>query len=177
MLKTVCLIGVPGSGKTTLFRSVLSYFPSRAYFASGLLKGECWHENNKPFYVFGTYQGTVFDGTDRLSMAVQPDAEKFMRSASGSVILFEGDRLGNQSFLSLAAELGELKVFCLQNPEETVLQRRLFRGSKQSEIWLKGRASKVRALCEKTGATFLSTASTEMAEASIKKILSEIRPL
>jgi hypothetical protein len=95
-------------------------------------------------YVLGKYEeGETFAGTDRLSMAVQPIAQEFVSECTSN-ILFEGDRIFNQSFLEFAMGLPEveLDVVFLKVPKDILEQRYVDRGSDQSETFLKGRATK-----------------------------------
>jgi hypothetical protein len=95
-------------------------------------------------YILGKYDdGETFAGTDRLSMAVQPVAQEFVRETTSN-ILFEGDRIFNQSFLEFAMGLPntDLQVIYLKVPDAMLKERYAERGSDQSETFLKGRATK-----------------------------------
>ena len=76
-------------------------------------------------------------------MAVQPIAQEFVSECTSN-ILFEGDRIFNQSFLEFAMGLPntELDVIFLKVPKDLLEQRYKDRGSDQSETFLKGRATK-----------------------------------
>lgn len=103
--------------------------------------------------VLGKYDNaSVFGGTDMLSLAVQPDAEKFvLRPLAGlNGILFEGDRLSNASFMAVCKTAGEMRLVVL-TPSRTVLEERRSKrvaevGKVQNKTWLKGRESKVDSL-------------------------------
>jgi hypothetical protein len=95
-------------------------------------------------YILGKYdEGEVFAGTDRLSMAVQPPMQEWIASHNCNV-LFEGDRIFNQSFLEFAMGLPdtELHIVFLSAPKTTLEQRYKDRGSDQSEQFLRGRETK-----------------------------------
>ena len=95
-------------------------------------------------YILGKYQvGETFAGTDRLSMAVQPEMQKWIQTHNCN-ILFEGDRIFNQSFLEFAMGLPdtELQVIYLKAPKDILEQRYKDRGSDQSEQFLRGRETK-----------------------------------
>jgi hypothetical protein len=76
-------------------------------------------------------------------MAVQPIAQEFVLQSTSN-ILFEGDRIFNQSFLEFCSGLPntDLRVVFLKVPKEILEDRYKERGSDQSETFLKGRETK-----------------------------------
>jgi len=96
-------------------------------------------------YILGKYEeGEVFSGTDRMSMAVQPEAIKFLSTLNdSSVVLYEGDRLFTSSFLEDCAEKYTLEIIYLSTLKEVRTTRYAERGSNQNETWLRGRESKI----------------------------------
>ena len=99
---------------------------------------------DRDLYVLGKYdEGETFAGTDRLSMAVQPPLQEWIASHNCN-ILFEGDRVFNQSFLEFCMGLPntELQVVYLKAPKDLLEQRYKDRGSDQSEQFLRGRETK-----------------------------------
>lgn len=142
MRKIVAVGGSPGTGKTTLFRKFMEAHSWEKVEPKKMLPALYCKELD--LYVLGKYEeGETFAGTDRLSMAVQPIAQEFV-SECKSNILFEGDRIFNQSFLEFAMGLPEveLDVVFLKAPKAILEQRYADRGSDQSETFLKGRATK-----------------------------------
>lgn len=142
MRKLIAVGGSPGTGKTTLFRKFMQNFQWETVEPKKMLPALYCKELD--LYVLGKYEdGETFAGTDRLSMAVQPIAQEFV-SETKSNILFEGDRIFNQSFLEFAMTLPEteLSVVFLKVPKDTLEQRYKDRGSDQSETFLKGRTTK-----------------------------------
>lgn len=142
MRKLIAVGGQPGTGKTTLFRK----------FMEGKKWIECepaklisaMYNEEMDLYILGKYQeGETFAGTDRLSMAVQPEVQKWIQTINSN-ILFEGDRIFNQSFLEFSMSLGQtdLQVVYLKAPKEILEQRYKDRGSDQSEQFLRGRETK-----------------------------------
>lgn len=140
--KLIAVGGQPGTGKTTLFRK----------FMEGKKWIECepaklisaMYNEELDLYILGKYQeGETFAGTDRLSMAVQPEVQKWIQTINCN-ILFEGDRIFNQSFLEFAMGLDQtdLQVVYLKAPKEILEQRYKDRGSDQSEQFLRGRETK-----------------------------------
>jgi broad-specificity NMP kinase len=140
--KIIAVGGVPGTGKTTLFRKYMEdknwieCAPAKLVVAS--------YNSDRDLYVLGKYdEGETFAGTDRLSMAVQPPLQEWIASHNGN-ILFEGDRVFNQSFLEFCMGLPntELHVVYLKAPQSMLEQRYKDRGSDQSEQFLRGRETK-----------------------------------
>jgi hypothetical protein len=69
--------------------------------------------------------------------------QEWIKETNGNV-LFEGDRIFNQSFLEFCMELPdtELVVIYLKVPKSMLTQRYIDRGSDQSEQFLRGRETK-----------------------------------
>lgn len=142
MRKIVAVGGQPGTGKTTLFRKYMESKSWKTVEPAKLVSAMYCEELD--LYILGKYQeGETFAGTDRLSMAVQPPLQEWIRGNTSN-ILFEGDRVFNQSFLEFCMELPdtELVVTYLKAPKELLEQRYRDRGSDQSEKFLKGRETK-----------------------------------
>lgn len=140
--KLIAVGGQPGTGKTTLFRKFMEGKTWERVEPKKMLPALYCKELD--LYVLGKYEeGETFAGTDRLSMAVQPIAQEFVRETTSN-ILFEGDRIFNQSFLEFAMGLPnvEMDVLYLKAPKEVLTQRYADRGSDQSEQFLKGRETK-----------------------------------
>jgi broad-specificity NMP kinase len=140
--KMIAVGGSPGTGKTTLFRKFMEGKTWEKVEPKKMLPAMYCKELD--LYVLGKYEdGETFAGTDRLSMAVQPIAQEFV-SECQSNILFEGDRIFNQSFLEFAMSLPntDLQVVFLKAPKEILEARYKDRGSDQSETFLKGRETK-----------------------------------
>ena len=142
MRKLIAVGGQPGTGKTTLFRKFMEAHTWERVEPKKMLPALYCKELD--LFILGKYEdGETFAGTDRLSMAVQPVAQEFVKETTSN-ILFEGDRIFNQSFLEFSMGLPEidLQVVYLKVPDATLKQRYVDRGSDQSETFLKGRATK-----------------------------------
>lgn len=141
-VKVFYVAGVPASGKSTMMRAVRDrFFDCSEPFSHGLCKGITSADGH--YHMLGVFDGSLFEGTDRLSMAVINDALAYvaaLRSECGRHVVFvEGDRLFNYRFLS------ETKaVLLLIDANERVLaQRHIERGDEQTERFLRSRRSKV----------------------------------
>lgn len=143
-MKIVAIMGSPGTGKSTLMR---------AFMAGGewqLVKDEelplvAYHRNGDTA-ILGKYEeGELFSGTDRLSMAVQPQVVEWLAKAESlgiKRVLFEGDRLSNQSFLEHIVDAYDSSIVYLTVSAEERQRRYEQRGSNQSEQFLRGRETK-----------------------------------
>lgn len=142
MRKIMAVIGSPGTGKTTLTRK---FMEGLEWDKQELVKLVPSMYNAKhDLHVIGKYEdGEIFAGTDKLSLAVQPEAIKFFKETKSN-IYFEGDRLSTMSFLEFCSELPEteLSIILMKAPIEVLSERYKERGSEQSEVFLKGRATK-----------------------------------
>jgi len=146
-MKVVGVIGEPATGKTTLMREVLArlgpdYTPFK--FAK-LLYGRMYPRDR---YVLGIYrEGEPFAGTDRLSMAVQPVAIRFIHKVSPkAIVLFEGDRLTRQGFLEAAA--GSLHLFMLDTSHAEKMRRHRDRHDTQPEQFHRSRATLIKRIAD-----------------------------
>ena len=140
--KLIAVGGSPGTGKTTLFRKFMENKEWTQCEPAKLVSA--MYNKELDLYILGKYEeGEIFAGTDRLSMAVQPPMQEWI-SSHNSNILFEGDRIFNQSFLEFSMGLPntDLQVVMLTAPKELLEQRYKDRGSEQSEQFLKGRETK-----------------------------------
>jgi broad-specificity NMP kinase len=140
--KIIAVGGSPGTGKTTLFRKFMEDKQWIATEPAKLVSAS--YNTERDLYILGKYEdGEVFAGTDRLSMAVQPNLQEWIQTHNCN-ILFEGDRVFNQSFLEFCMGLPdtELQVVYLKTSKEVLEQRYKDRGSDQSEQFLRGRETK-----------------------------------
>lgn len=141
-MKVFAIGGEPGAGKTTLMKEIIKHFNLEPKYDAYKLVPYLQKDN---VYVLGKYEeGEVFSGTDRMSMAVQPDAIKFLATLpADSIVLFEGDRLFTASFLEDCLEKYDLKIIYLSTKKDVRQDRYKDRGSNQNETWLQGRETKI----------------------------------
>jgi hypothetical protein len=130
----ILLIGACGSGKTWVMKKLINEWGLKINGSMGLIK----FKTNKKKCILGKYDGSIFEGSDKLSMAVAKDFDKFKKIAdnNGFEIVCEGDRFSNSSFI---------KVF---NPYiikilDSGLEGRKKRFSNQSERHLKSIQTRV----------------------------------
>ena len=147
-MKVVALMGEPGCGKSTLMRRLMTQWRFDATTLKQDFKLVPYHYRGFPngdIYILGKYEeGEVFAGTDRMSMAVQPEAIKFLDTLPDTaIVLFEGDRLCTASFLENCANKFDTKIIYLQTDRDIRKERYAERGSNQNETWLAGRESKI----------------------------------
>jgi len=141
-MKVIAIGGEPGSGKTTLMWKLVEHFKVEPKYDSFKLVPYLQKDN---VYILGKYEvSETFAGTDRMSMAVQPEAEKFVKSLpKDSIVIYEGDRLFTASFLEKMLDLSDLSIVYLETSKDVRKQRYELRGSEQNETWLNGRESKI----------------------------------
>lgn len=146
MRTAVALVGVPAVGKTTVMRSLL---------ADNQMVEERWErvsylrEKKYRFGVLGIYrEGETFAGTDRMSMSIQPEVERFLVEHWKDNIVFEGDRLCNLSFFRFLSKLPDtrLMIIFMTAGASTLAKRHKQREDDQTKIFLKSRETKVNNL-------------------------------
>ena len=142
-MKIIAIGGEPASGKTTLVKRILLKLKAKPEYESVKFIPYLKKDN---IFILGKYQeGVIFSGTDTMSMAVQPHAIKFLEQISNkSVVIFEGDRLFNSSFLHSCVKKYFTKIIYLSTKAETRQQRYRIRGSNQNKTWLNGRETKIK---------------------------------
>lgn len=153
-MKIICLMGDPGTGKTTLFHNlifILNENEPNKFVEEGLVKYHFWP--NQKVIVLGIYKDDeVFSGTDKYSMMVQPSAIEWIKANKNKdlTVFFEGDRLSTPSFLKvLTEEVKDNFYFLMLSVSEEEKQRRYKqRNSNQSEKFLKGRSTKYKNIKE-----------------------------
>jgi len=141
-MKVIAIGGEPGCGKTTLMKRIIEDIKPEPKYNEFKLVPYLQKDN---IYILGKYEdGEVFSGTDRMSMAVQPEAIKFLAYLTkNSILLFEGDRLFTASFLEHCVNLYDTSLIYLKTDRSIRQDRYKERGSNQNETWLAGRETKV----------------------------------
>lgn len=150
-MKIVYLIGIPGTGKTTVMRKFMSEFEDwKDDRPADLLDTQYIKE--KKLRVLGKYNDEeVFGGTDRLSMAVAPKAIDWISNVlkTNEMIVGEGDRLNNKKFFESCGD--SLTIIHLTVSDKERQRRYKERGSDQSEKFIQTTKTKVQNILEHFG--------------------------
>ena len=141
-MKVIAIGGEPGAGKSTLMRRLIESIKAVPKYNEYKLVPYLQYFE---IFILGKYEeGEVFSGTDRMSMAVQPEAIKFLTYLpENAIVLFEGDRLFTASFLEHCVEKYDTKIVYLKTTKDIRSDRYKERGSEQNETWLQGRETKI----------------------------------
>jgi hypothetical protein len=141
-MKVIAIGGEPGAGKSTLMRRLIEDIKAVPKYNEYKLVPYLQYFE---IFILGKYEeGEVFSGTDRMSMAVQPEAIKFLTYLpENAIVLFEGDRLFTASFLEHCVEKYDTKIVYLKTTKDIRSDRYKERGSEQNETWLQGRETKI----------------------------------
>ena len=144
MSTVIAIVGVPGTGKSTLMKQFLENWMWEEHKPVDLLDG--YLARDEGIFVMGKYEeGEVFSGTDRLSMAVQPKAIEYLEGEPANTVIFEGDRLTTVSFFQAVKAAGhKLVIVELTVPDDLREQRYVDRGSDQSEQFIQSRFTKLK---------------------------------
>lgn len=129
--------GEPASGKTTLLKHIRRNYTNLVEFKDGLVRGA--YCPTSMVYFVGVFDDTMFEGTDKLSLSVQPSFIEFVRKTPNAKIVFEGDRLFNASIFEQLKSV----IFVLDIDPTIHTQRHAQRGHEQNETFLKGRKTKI----------------------------------
>lgn len=95
--KTILLVGACGSGKTWVMKSLIQELNLQQTKKFKML----FYQTNGAVCVLGKYDGSTFEGSDKLSMAVARDFKAFknFNQKKSYTIIAEGDRFMNKSFI------------------------------------------------------------------------------
>jgi hypothetical protein len=128
----ILVIGECGVGKTWVMKQLI---PNSKGFKLGL---NYFNETEK-YIIAGKYDNTLFEGSDKLSMAVMKDLDKMLAYINKvkKIAIFEGDRFMNSNFIKKA------------NPYIIKIKGcgkggRMKRGSNQSQRQLKSIRTRVK---------------------------------
>ena len=151
MMRCVAVGGEPATGKTTMMKEFFLRMKATHNLKQGLVRGHLNLESNVALMGIYNDAGT-FLGTDRLSMAVNKDFQKFALNKRRHII-FEGDRLFGKDNLTMLSKHYDLKIIVLAASEEEKHARHIARNDTQSETFLRGRATKIKNIMAEFGGT------------------------
>ena len=95
----ILLIGSCGSGKTWVMKNIIQKLSLNRTKKFKLLI----YQTNDNVVVLGKYDGSMFEGSDKLSMAVAKDFSSFKKfnDYKNYTIIAEGDRFMNKTFIEV----------------------------------------------------------------------------
>jgi hypothetical protein len=150
-MRVVYLIGLPGTGKTHVVREFMKRYATWVDHTPIKLLDS--HATNR-IRVLGRYdEGETFAGTDRLSMAVNPQAIEWVELCPPELIIGEGDRLNNKAFFKACQKKRpeDLTILHLTVSDEERERRYKERGSNQSDKFIQTVRTKVKNIVEEFG--------------------------
>ena len=162
--RILALGGKPATGKTTLLREVIKAYKPFIKFNFGLVKGMYFSKHS--LYIIGIYDKSVFSGTDKLSMAVQPDFIRFCKKIENGKILFEGDRLFNQSLFDKV----DCDIMVIEVNEKIEKQRHKKRNDSQSAKFIKSKQTKIENIKKNNSVDLLNNNTKKQYEEILSKI-------
>tara|TARA_R110001592_G_scaffold63631_3_gene195165 strand:+ start:3557 stop:4039 length:483 start_codon:yes stop_codon:yes gene_type:complete len=152
--KTILIIGACGSGKTWVMKQIITQKELTLNAKFGMIR----FKTDKELAVLGKYDGQTFEGSDRLSMAVARDFEKFKKLADKNnlFIICEGDRFTNRTFIKT---FNPYIIKIKDNGE----QGRKLRGSNQTERHIRAIQTRVNNITH--------TVEVENSSEALKRVL------
>ena len=135
LIDTFLVIGACGSGKTWVMKQLISQYNLNK---KGKINKFVFQTDGK-LSILGNYNGSTFEGSDKLSMAIMSDCDKMkqVQKKHQMTIICEGDRFTNKTFIS---KFDPFIIKITDNGEEG----RKKRGSNQTERHLKSINTRVR---------------------------------
>ena len=134
--KVIAIGGEPGTGKTKLVKDIMNDF-TLTPFSYGYVKG--LYDEYKKVYFIGVFDGSIFDGTDRLSRKAITDFTKFLDYADG-IVVFEGDTLFNNKLLLMNYPFIKLVLTASNEVKGIRLQ---LKGNNQAEGYINKKITKL----------------------------------
>lgn len=168
MAEIIAIGGVPATGKSTLMKRIIKEYNPLKTFKYGLVRGLYNKERN--IYFLGIYDDSVFSGTDKLSMAVQPHFFKLIEKLPKAKFIFEGDRLFNQSLF----DKHNCKIIVLKVKEDIIKDRHKLRNDNQSEQFKKAKQTKINNILKNNKVTELNNNTKQETEILFNHIINLI---
>ena len=127
----ILIIGNCGVGKTYVMTKLIELLNCNKKNKLGLMN----YNTNGNINIVGNYDGSTFQGSDKLSMSVMTDVENYLRNVKG-INIFEGDRFMNSKFITKAKPF----IFKIKGSGK---QGRKLRSSQQTERQIKSISTRV----------------------------------
>lgn len=134
-MRIILVVGACGSGKTWVMKEVIKKCKLDTLGKVGMFY---FHRNEK-IVCLGKYDGSTFEGSDKLSMALMSDLDAFIKWAKGKIIVCEGDRFTNKTFVEKTKP--NLTVISIENDGAAGRKKRK---SSQTDRQIKAIATKVK---------------------------------
>jgi len=167
--RVIAIGGVPATGKTTMMREIIKNYLPLKTFKYKLVRG--LYNNKSNIYIIGIYDNSLFSGTDKLSMAVQPDFLELVNKTSDATFIFEGDRLFNSSLFSKV----DCDIFVLKVDEDIIEKRHIDRKDNQTEKFKKSKQTKIQNIIEKHKPIILNNNNKKESQKNLELILNTIK--
>lgn len=167
--RIIAIGGQPASGKSTLMKRIIKEILPLQTFSYGLVKG--LYSKVLETYIIGVYDNSVFCGTDKLSMAVQPDFVKLLNIKKNATFVFEGDRLFNQSLFDKKS----CEIYILEVSDDTLRIRHEKRQDNQSHKFKKAKRTKIENIKSKNKHTILRNDTEQETIRNLEYLLNKIQ--
>ena len=133
-MKVILLIGPCGSGKTWVMKELIKKLAEPVRAKIGMVS----YIRDDNVVIVGNYDGSTFEGSDKLSMAVMRDVFDFLyvMEQEYKYVVVEGDRFTNKNFISAA------KPIIIKIMDDGAAGRKK-RGSNQTERQIKSIQTRV----------------------------------
>jgi thymidylate kinase len=162
-VKLIYLLGVAGTGKTTLINTLTQRWQYRQLIDKPIAH-QHWLDTDIGRIVTLGKPHAVFGGTDTLSFTAIEQVNNLLSGLAKrnvALVIGEGDRFANQRFIDTAQQHATTLVFYLTAPNDVLDQRRRDRaqqhGLKQQDAkWITGRLSKHHRLAKANNAIYLN---------------------
>jgi ABC-type dipeptide/oligopeptide/nickel transport system ATPase component len=133
--KIIAMVGEPATGKSTIMKAFIAAVKTPWTERQDVQLVPTTYNQDLDLHIIGLYAPEEpFPGTDRLSMAVQPQAVKFIEETKSN-ILFEGDQPDT-----------DFKLWFIVADRVIIEHRHVSRGDTQTETFKKGRQTKIENL-------------------------------
>tara|TARA_Y100001973_G_scaffold106376_1_gene183900 strand:- start:889 stop:1452 length:564 start_codon:yes stop_codon:yes gene_type:complete len=146
--QAIIIAGIPGTGKTTLMKNVIKKLEQHGDFENQKLVKlipSMFHKERN-LHILGLYDDSddVFQGTDKLSMACQPEFDDFLNKIDGADVLFEGDRLLTGKTIDTLQKFNyNIRIVVLTTAAIERDRRYEERGSNQNKKFINSRQTKI----------------------------------